>query len=344
MRSQPAVALLSNGSYTAMITAACTGYSTWRDLDITRWREDATRDCWGQFYYVRDLSDESLWSIGVQPMLKTSDECAFEFHPDRAEFRRSDGDVETLCAVCVVPDADAEVRAVTLVNHGRRAREFELTSYAEVCLTDRKADQAHPAFAKLFLETEFVPRCGALLARRRPRSAKEHPVWAIHASAASVSATEIEYETDRMRFLGRGRTPANPAALDSGSRLSRTTGPVLDPVFSSGVFIALCSGERAADAVDQALTDGDYSAARFQSYGADMCRGIEGMRRLVYAFYDHAFSFRTFVNTYPNLAGDLTDCLIGNLFIDFDPLFNAVAEFARVPAPLSHGLPLVAAR
>jgi flavin-dependent dehydrogenase len=118
----------------------------------------------------------------------------------------------------------------------------------------------------------------------------------------------------------------------------------LDPVFSSGVFIALCSGERAADAVDQALTDGDYSAARFESYGADMCRGIEGMRRLVYAFYDHAFSFRTFVNTYPNLAGDLTDCLIGNLFIDFDPLFNAVAEFARVPAPLSHGLPLVAAR
>ena len=232
MRSQPAIALLSNGSYSVMITAAGAGYSTWRDLDVTRWREDATRDCWGQFYYVRDLSDESLWSIGIQPLPKTADECAFEFHPDRAEFRRWDGDVETRCVVCVVPDADAEVRAVTLVNHGNRTREFELTSYAEVCLNDRKADQAHPAFAKLFLETEFDPRCGALLARRRPRSAKEHPVWAIHTSAASESVTEIEYETDRMRFLGRGRTPANPAALDSGSRLSRTTGPVLDPIFS----------------------------------------------------------------------------------------------------------------
>ncbi len=106
----------------------------------------------------------------------------------------------------------------------------------------RRADQAHPAFAKLFLETEFDPRCGALLARRRPRGAKEHPVWAIHTSAASVSATEIEYETDRMRFLGRGRTPANPAALDSGSRLSRTTGPVLDPIFSLRRRVSARSG------------------------------------------------------------------------------------------------------
>ena len=117
----------------------------------------------------------------------------------------------------------------------------------------------------------------------------------------------------------------------------------LDPVFSSGVFLALCSGERAADAVDQALTDGDYSAARFTAYGADMCRGIEGMRRLVYAFYDHAFSFRDFVRKYPDLTGDLTDCLIGNLFMDFDPLFAAVSDFARVPAALSHGLPLAVA-
>src|SRR5207244_1722848 len=117
----------------------------------------------------------------------------------------------------------------------------------------------------------------------------------------------------------------------------------LDPVFSSGVFIALRSGELAADAVDEALTAGDYSAGRFTAYGAEMCRGIEAMRRLVYSFYDHAFSFREFVNRYPNLAGDLTDCLIGNLFIDFDPLFEAVAEFAKVPPPLAHGLPVAVA-
>lgn len=118
----------------------------------------------------------------------------------------------------------------------------------------------------------------------------------------------------------------------------------LDPVFSSGVFLALRSGEMAADAVDAALTDGDYSAGRFAEYGADLCTGIEAMRRLVYAFYDHAFSFRSFIKKYPELAGDMTDCLIGNLFIDFDPLYKAVADFAKVPAPLSHGAPLVEAR
>ena len=156
MTSQPAIALLSNGSYGVMITSAGAGYSTWRELDVTRWREDATRDCWGQFCYVRDLSD-TTWSVGSQPLPKAADDSGFEFHADRAEFRRRDGDIETRCAVCVVPDADAELRAVTLINHGRRHREFELTSYAEVCLNDRRADQAHPAFAKLFLETEFDP-------------------------------------------------------------------------------------------------------------------------------------------------------------------------------------------
>jgi cellobiose phosphorylase len=272
MRSRPAVALLSNGSYSVMVTSAGAGYSSWGDLDVTRWREDVTRDCWGQFYYVRDLSDESIWSIGIQPLPKAADERAFDFQPDCAEFRRSDGDVETQCAVCVVPDANAELRVVTLANHSRRAREFELTSYAEVCLNARPADQAHPAFAKLFLETEFEPRCGALLARRRPRSTDEHPVWAIHTSAGSISGAEIEYETDRIRFLGRGRTPANPAALDSRSRLSGTTGPVLDPIFSlrrrisiaarSSTRIAFVTG--AADTYDVAIG----IAERFREFEA----------------------------------------------------------------------------
>lgn len=118
----------------------------------------------------------------------------------------------------------------------------------------------------------------------------------------------------------------------------------LDPVFSSGVFLALRSGELAADVVDAALSEGNYSAERFAGYGEQMCYGIESMRRLVYTFYDHAFSFRAFINKYPEFAGDLTDCLMGRLFVDFDPLFQAVSDFAKVPAALEHGLPLVGAR
>jgi cellobiose phosphorylase len=239
----PEVALLSNGSYGVLITAAGAGVGTWRDLDVTRWREDATRDCWGQFCYVRDLGDGTAWSVGHQPLCRTADEYDFAFHADRAEFRRRDGAVETRLAVRVAPDHDAEVRLVTLINHGDRPREFDLTSYAEVCLNHRRADQAHPAFAKLFLETEFVPGPDALLARRRPRAADQKPIWAVHVSAADGP---VEYETDRARFLGRGRTPANPAALDRGARLSGTTGPVLDPVFSLRRGIRLAPGATAS--------------------------------------------------------------------------------------------------
>ena len=116
VRSQRAVALLSNGSYHVMITSACGGYSTWRDLDVTRWREDTTRDCWGQLCYVRDLGGESAWTIGTQPLSEAADESAFAFHPGCAEFRRQHGNLEVQAAVCVVPDADAEVRLLTLIN------------------------------------------------------------------------------------------------------------------------------------------------------------------------------------------------------------------------------------
>src|SRR5262249_51517176 len=200
---------------------------------VTRWREDVTRDCWGQFCYIRDTTEGTPWSAGYQPLCRAADETEVTFHADRAEFRRRDCVTETRLAVCAAQDCDAEVRVITVVNNGDRPRLLELPSYSEVCLSQRRADQAHPAFAKLFVETEYVPTCGALLARRRPRAADQKPIWAIHASAVQGSETGVlEYETDRVRFLGRGRTPADPAALDSGSRLSGTTGPVLDAVFS----------------------------------------------------------------------------------------------------------------
>jgi cellobiose phosphorylase len=239
---RPVVALLSNGRYRVMITAAGAGYGMWRDLDVTRWREDGVRDCWGQFCYVRDLSERNSWSVGHQPLCRAADDYEAVLYPWRANFCRQAGDLQTRLAVCVSQDHDAEVRMVTVVNHGKRPRHLDVTSYAEVCLNHRRADQAHPAFAKLFLETEYVSTAGALLCRRRPRTAEQKPVWAVHVSAAEG---RVEYETDRALFLGRGRTPANPAALDSDGTLSGTTGPVLDPVFSLRRSFPLAPGAEA---------------------------------------------------------------------------------------------------
>ncbi|MCA1409368.1 glycosyl transferase [Ensifer sp. IC3342] len=227
-----AVALLSNGRYSVMITGAGAGFSTWRDLDVARWREDVTRDCWGQFCYVRDLTDNTLWSIGKQPVFRPSNIYSHAFHGDRGEFRCRAEDIDISWKVCVLPNADAEVRVLTVVNHGNMERSLEFTSYSEVCLNNRRADRSHPAFAKLFVETDYDDETGALFARRRPRHAEERPVWGVHVSSSSQQVGEVlEYETDRLRFLGRGRTPSNPAAFDAGATLSRTTGPVLDPVF-----------------------------------------------------------------------------------------------------------------
>ena len=175
----------------------------------------STRDCWGQYCYVRNLDDGRVWSAGRQPIGRNADEYEADLRSDRAIIRRRDSDMETCYEIAVVPDADAEVRRVTLTNRGDRPRTLEVTSYAEVALNPRRADQAHPAFAKLFLETEYHASSPALLCRRRPRAPDQQPVWALQVLASEVPG-EVEYETDRARFLGRGRSTRNPAAMDGG--------------------------------------------------------------------------------------------------------------------------------
>jgi cyclic beta-1,2-glucan synthetase len=182
------------------------------------------------------LDDGRTWSAGRQPLGRSPEEDTADLRPGRPTFRRRDAEIETCYDVAVVPDANAEVRRLTLTNHGDRRRNLDVTSYAEVALNSRRTDQAHPAFAKLFLETEYLP-AGALLCRRRPRARDEQPLWALHAlaglnSTAGIALGDVQFETDRARFLGRGRSAANPIALETREPLSGTTGPVLDPIFS----------------------------------------------------------------------------------------------------------------
>jgi cyclic beta-1,2-glucan synthetase len=237
--------LLSNGRYAVMLTAAGAGYSRWRDIAVTRWREDATRDDSGSFVFLRDIDSGAVWSAGAQP-LEGGDAATPDvvFGEDHAEFMRSDGTLATSMEVLVSGEDDGEVRRLLLVNSGRRARQIELTSYAELVLAPAAADNAHPAFAKLFVQTEYLPEFGALIATRRLRGPGEAPIWAAHfAVVEGEAAAEIQYESDRARFIGRGRGIASAAAMDSGTPLSNTAGTVLDPVFSLRRRVRIAPGK-----------------------------------------------------------------------------------------------------
>ncbi len=251
--------LLSNGHYTVMVTNAGAGFSICRGLAVTRWRIDPACDSYGSFLYVRDMATGKAWSAGHQPLCVPADSYEVTYSADKAEFRRRDGTIETLLEITVAPDRDVEVRRLTLVNHDSFSRTLEVTSYSEVVLNDPRADLAHPAFGKLFLETEWLPQWDALLCRRRPRASDQKPVFAVHivsTDAAQVGRTE--YETDRAKFLGRRRNPADPAALKS--RLSGTVGAVLDPVFSLRRTVRLAPGSSATLSFATAVTESHEAA------------------------------------------------------------------------------------
>ena len=229
-RPGPVTHALSNGRLSTVITAAGSGYSQWQGLAVNRWREDATRDNFGSYFFIRDGAGRT-WSAGYQPTLAEPDSYQVAFSEDKAEISRRDGSVSTRLTVVVSEEDDAEVRRVSLTNLGSVAREVEVTSYAEIVLASARADAAHPAFSNLFVQTEVVAGRDALLASRRPRSDEEETVWAGHVLAVTGEVVGgIQYETDRARFLGRGNQIHHAAAVDRP--LSNTVGRVLDPVFS----------------------------------------------------------------------------------------------------------------
>ncbi len=232
-QATPAVQLLSNGRYTTMLTTAGSGYSRWGDLAVTRWREDATCDDHGSYVFLQDVRSGEAWSAGFQPIGAEPDDFGVTFNEGRAEFVRRDGTLTTTMEVLVSAEDDAEVRRVSIVNAGSRMREIEVTSYAELVLAPQAADVAHPAFSKLFVETEFLADVGAILATRRRRAPAEPEVWAAHLAVVDGDVLgRAEFETDRARFIGRGRSLRAPLALDERRALTNTAGAVLDPVFA----------------------------------------------------------------------------------------------------------------
>ncbi len=229
----PRTQILSNGRYSAMVTASGSGYSRWHDVSLTRWREDVTCDQWGAYVFLRDVHSGDVWSAGYQPTGVEPDSYEVAFGEDRAEITRNDGSLTTMMEMIVSSEDDAEVRRVSITNHGPRTREIEITSFAEAALARQADDVSHPAFAKMFVETEFMANEGAIIATRRKRSSGDPDIWAAHlAVVEGESSGDVQFETDRGRFLGRGQTNRSPAAIADGWPLSNTAGPVLDPVFS----------------------------------------------------------------------------------------------------------------
>jgi cyclic beta-1,2-glucan synthetase len=241
--SSPQTHLLSNGRYSVMVTSAGSGYSRWNDLAITRWREDPTRDDTGSYFLLRDIETGRVWSAGYQPSACPPDSYEVSLTEDRAEIIRVDGDLTTTLEVQVSPEDDAEVRRISVINASPRPREIEITSYAELVLGSQAADIAHPAFSKMFVRTEFINTQSALVAHRRRRAPDEPELWASHQAVIEGSVISgPEYETDRARFIGRGRELRAPLAMLEGSTLSGNTGTVLDAIFALRYRIRVPAG------------------------------------------------------------------------------------------------------
>ncbi len=241
----PEVQLLSNGRYHVMVSNAGAGYSRWKDLAVTRWREDVTRDNWGSFCYIRDAESGELWSAAHQPTLKPTQKYEAIFSEGRAEFRRRDHAIDTHTEIVVSPEDDIELRRVSITNRARVRRTIEVTSYAEVVLAPPASDASHPAFSNLFVQTEILPERQAILCTRRPRSAADPVPWMLHLMKVHGAISgAVSYETDRMRFIGRCNTTVNPQALNHAGNtqqadLSGSSGSVLDPIVAIRCRITL---------------------------------------------------------------------------------------------------------
>jgi cyclic beta-1,2-glucan synthetase len=251
----PKVNLLGNGSYYLMVTNSGAGYSRWREFDISRWRSDTTCDSWGSFCYVKNLDTGNIWSTGYNPTENQGERYSVNFKADKVEIRRRDHQIETFMEAVVSPEDDTEIRMITFANLSRKPCQLEITTYIELVLAPHLADRSHPAFNKLFIETESLPELSALLAYRRQRAPGEKQIWVAHrvVTDAVEQDEQLQYETDRLTFIGRGYNLKHPAALDKP--LAGTHGTVLDPIFSIRRQITIASGERVRMAVITAAAE-----------------------------------------------------------------------------------------
>jgi cyclic beta-1,2-glucan synthetase len=303
----PRTQLLSNASYCVMLTAAGSGYSRWREVALTRWREDPTCDPFGYYVFLRDVADGRVWSAGYQPVGCQPDSYDAAFAEEGAQFTRRDGPILTKTEILVSPEGDAEVRRVSVTNEGNQTREIELTTYAELVLAAPAGDSVHPAFSKLFVQTEFIAESGTLLATRRVRDSGEPHVWVALISVLEGHAIGgLQFETDRARFLGRGHELRNAVSIVDARPLSNTAGTVLDPILALRRRVKIAPGETArvcfwlgagaSRAAVLALIDGHRDAAAFERAQAQARAYAEAQLRTLGVDREEAGQFQRIAN------------------------------------------------
>ena len=228
----PEIQLLSNGHYQVMITNSGGGYSRWRNIAVTRWREDSTKDDLGIFCYIKDVNTGRFWSNTHQPTLQSARNYEAIFSQGHVEFKRTDFGIDTKTEIVISPEDDTELRRIKIINKTQSVRVFDITSYAEVVMATQASDEAHPAFSNLFVQTQISREHNTIYCTRRPRSEEERPPWMFHLMHVHGSEVkDVSFETDRMQFIGRGRTLRHPQAIDNDV-LSGKEGSVLDPVMA----------------------------------------------------------------------------------------------------------------
>jgi len=229
----PQVHILSNGTYSVMLTETGSGYSKCGDIMVSRWRAETAYANYGTFFYIRNINSNNGWSATYSPYYDEPEQYKVIFSPDKAEYLRKDGNIVTHTQITVSPEENLEIRKISLTNHSEHVRVLEITSYFEVILTLQSADAAHPAFSNLFVRTEFIPEYNCLVANRRPREEGKSTLWAMHAVTVDGELIgPVQYETDRAKFIGRNRNLTDPAAMTVDAPLSNSVGSVLDPIMS----------------------------------------------------------------------------------------------------------------
>lgn len=237
--------VLSNGHYSLMTTATGSGYSRFDELVVTRWQADPVEDRSGAYLFLTDTETGEWWSATAEPKRAQGEATQTLFTDDKSSFIKAVGKLRSEVECIVISEGNGEGRRISITNDGPSDRHIDVTSFAEIALASENSDNAHPAFSKMFVETEIGRQNTTIYATRRKYSPGDPDIALAHfVSGAAILSRETEAETDRRSFIGRGRTIANAAAFDRDAKLGGHQGFVLDPVMALRCRVRVPAGKK----------------------------------------------------------------------------------------------------